>query len=93
MAQKTCGNCGRTDDNPHFISGMRRWSTLMCPCGVSHDFCVLCYKILKGRGIIVGRGQRGGGKKEFLKGCPKEVRIADVLMREDRKVDREATNL
>jgi hypothetical protein len=64
-----------------------------CSCGKIHYFCELCYRDLLSKGIIVRRGRRGGGKKDFLKACPAEVRVAEAIMRENRRVDWEVTNL
>ncbi len=67
--------CGREGDR-HLL-----WRWFSCSCGRVHYFCNFCYRDFVGRKLIVKRGQRGGGKKEFLKACPSgELRVADVLM-------------
>jgi len=91
--QKKCGYCEETEEQVrHSHRRGQWWRFFFCPCGKAHYLCEPCYEDFRDRKIIIRRGQRGGGKKEFLKACPKEVRVAEVLMKEDRKVDWEVTN-
>lgn len=81
MEKNVCGYCGWTNDEPmRRPSWMRGWRAFTCTCGAYHHFCEICYRGLKERGIIVSRGQRGGGKKESLKACPKDLKVVDALM-------------